>query len=260
LRSTADVLALAWPLAKRDLLARYRGSLAGLGWALLVPLAMLVLYTLVFQGVFKARWPGAGQGGSDYALHMFAGLMVFTATADVAVRAVRLMIDHANLVKRVVFPLDVLAVALVMQSAVHAALQTLVLVALVLALGEGARAGWWWLPAIWLWVLVLQLGLAWLLAATGCYVRDLQHLLPPLIGGLIFLSPVFYAVDSAPEALRWLLALNPLTMPMQAMRAALFGTAVDSVAVGWAVLLAVAFALLSRWWFERLRPGFADLL
>ena len=170
------------------------------------------------------------------------------------------MIDHANLVKRVVFPLDVLAVALVMQSAVHAALQTLVLMALVLALGEGARAGWWWLPAIWLWVLVLQLGLAWLLAATGCYVRDLQHLLPPLIGGLIFLSPVFYSVDSAPEALRWLLALNPLTMPMQAMRAALFGTAVDSVAVGWAVLLAVAFALLSRWWFERLRPGFADLL
>ena len=80
MRSTADVLALAWPLAKRDLLARYRGSLAGLGWALLVPLAMLVLYTLVFQGVFKARWPGAGQGGSDYALHMFAGLMVFTGS------------------------------------------------------------------------------------------------------------------------------------------------------------------------------------
>ena len=253
-------LTLAWPLAKKEILARYRGSVVGLAWALVVPLAMLVVYAAVFQGVFKARWAGAPEGGGDYALRLFVGLIVFSGTAEVASRAVRLMQDHANLVKRVVFPLDLLSVALVMQIAVHAGLQMVVLALLTFVLGDGARLSWVWAPAVWLWIFSLQLGLAWLFSALGCYLRDLQHLLPPVFGGLIFLSPVFYARDAAPEALRVLLDLNPLTLPIECLRAAWFGGPIDTGSVALALLATLAFVVAARWIFERLRPGFADLL
>jgi len=196
-----DRWSLAWPLAKKELLGRYRGSVGGLAWALVTPLSMVTVYALVFQIVFKARWAGADVGGLGYALRLFAGLIVFTGCAEVATRATRLIQDNASLVKRVVFPLDVLGVALVLQSAVHAILQTLVLAAMV-AVSDGPRWTWLWLPLAWAWVLALQLALAWLLAALGCYLRDLQHVVPTIVSGLLFLSPIFYPVDAAPRALK----------------------------------------------------------
>ncbi len=253
-------LALAWPLAKKEVLARYRGSIAGVAWALLVPLAMLLVYAAVFQGVFKARWPGAPAGSADYALRLFVGLMVFTGTSEVASRAVRLMQDNANLVKRVVFPLEVLGVALVLQTAMHALLQSLLLVLALLIVGDGPRWSWLAVPAVWAWVLLFQLALAWLFAALGCYVRDLQHVLPPIFGGLIFLSPVFYAPDAAPAPLRVLLQLNPLTQPIECLRAAWFGGPVELLPMSLSLLATVVLALLARAVFERLRPGFPDLL
>lgn len=254
-----DRWSLAWPLAKKELLGRYRGSVGGLAWALVTPLLMVTVYALVFQIVFKARWAGADVGGLGYALRLFAGLIVFTGCAEVATRATRLIQDNASLVKRVVFPLEVLGVALVLQSAVHAILQTLVLGA-VLAFTDGPRWSWFWLSIAWVWVLAFQLALAWLLAALGCYLRDLQHVVPAIVSGLLFLSPVFYPLDAAPPALKLLLLFNPLTAPIELMRAAWFGGSYNW-AGAWPALLAVAAMLvISRWLFERARPGFADLV
>lgn len=251
----------AWPLARKDIAARYRGSVLGLAWALAAPLALVVIYAAVFQGVFNARWPSAdGESAADFALRLYAGLMVFTAVAETATRAARLMPDHANLVKRVVFPLDLLVVALVQQAGVHAALQSLVLGGLILAYGGEARWSWFAVPLVWGWVLAMLLGVGWLLAALGCYLRDLQHLLPPLFGGLLFLSPVFYPRDAAPVALRWALDANPLTMPIEALRAAWFGGSVDTAALALALAGALVLAASGLWLFRRLRPGFADLL
>ena len=250
---------LAWPLAKKELLGRYRGSVGGLAWALVTPLMMVTVYALVFQLVFKARWGSADVGGVGYALRLFAGLIVFTGCAEVATRATRLIQDNASLVKRVVFPLEVLGVAVVLQSAVHAVLQTLVL-GLLISFTDGPRWSWLWLPLAWVWVLMLQLALAWLLAALGCYLRDLQHVVPAILSGLLFLSPVFYSVDAAPPVLRAVLLLNPLTAPIELMRAAWFGGGYDWNAAWPALLALIPTLLLARWLFERARPGFADLV
>lgn len=254
---------LAWPLAKRDVLARYRGSAVGLTWALMAPLAMVLIYSLVFRGVFQARW-GAGEapdaGGFDYVGRLFAGLMVFQAVAEVATRATRLMQDNANLVKRVVFPLDLLVLALLLQVGIHTAMQAAVLVLLLLTLGDGARLSWFLLPMAAAWLLLLQYTLAMALAALGTYLRDLQHAVPLAVSGLLFLSPVFYPTVAAPAVLKTVLVLNPLTAPIELARAAWFGDVVDWPVVGWqglALLIALAGA---RWLFKRLRPGFPDLV
>lgn len=255
-------LGLAWPLAKRDILARYRGSLIGMAWALVAPLAMVLVYTLVFRGVFQARW-GAGAGSVDgfgYVTRLFAGLMVFQAVAEVATRATRLIQDNANLVKRVVFPLDLLVLALLMQVGVHTLLQGGVLAVVLLAFGGGPQWSWLLLPLALVWLLLLQYLLALVLTALGPYLRDLQHVVPVAMTGLLFLSPVFYPVDAAPAVLKIVLAFNPLSAPIELARLAWFGGTVDPATLGWqgaALLLALPAA---RWVFHRLRPGFPDLV
>lgn len=254
-------LPLAWPLAKRDIMARYRGSLAGVAWALLAPLAMVAVYTLVFRGVFQARWGGVvGGDGLGYVLRLFAGLTVFSAVAEVATRATRLIQDNANLVKRVVFPLDLLCVALLMQVALHTLLQMALLALLIVVVGEGWRLSWLYLPLALAWTLALQYALALLLAALGCYLRDLQHLVPVAMTGLMFLSPVFYPVDAAPPALAFILAVNPLSAPIELFRAAWFGDAINLDAALWQGLGLVLVLGAAHWIFARLRPAFADLV
>ena len=254
-----DKWSLAWPLGKKELLGRYRGSVVGLAWALVTPLLAVAVYALVFQGVFKASWAGAEANGLGYAARIFAGLAVFTGCAEIAMRATRLMQENASLVKRVVFPLELLGVALVMQSAVHAFLQTVVLGVILLVAGE-ARWSWLLLPLAWAWVLALQLALAWLLSALGCYLRDLQHLVPSLVTGLLFLSPVFYPVEAAPKVLQALLILNPLSAPIELMRSAWFGSAFDWSNAWPSLLLLLPLLALARWFFEHARHGFADLV
>lgn len=253
-------LPLAWPLAKRDVLARYRGSFAGVLWALAAPLGMVLVYALVFQGVFKAPWAGREVGGLGYAMRLFAGLMVFSAVAEVAGRASRLIQDNANLVKRVVFPLELLSVSLVLQVSIHLLLQVLVLAALLIITGEGPHWRWLAWPVVLLWTLLLQVALAWLLTALGAYVRDLQHLVPVLFSGLLFLSPVFYPTHAAPAVLQVVLAVNPLSPPIDLARHIWFGDQLNAglLAVqGGALVLGL---LLAGSVFRRLRPGFADLV
>lgn len=259
---TVDRLALAWPLAKRDVMARYRGSVMGLAWALLAPLAMVLVYALVFRGVFQARWGtgSADAGGFAYVARLFAGLMVFQAVAEVATRASRLVQDNANLVKRVVFPLELLALALLLQVGVHSAVQAAVLGLLLLALGEGARVTWLLLPLAAAWLLLLQYTLALALAAAGAYLRDLQHAVPVAMTGLLFLSPVFYPTEAAPAVLKVLLVLNPVSTPIELARAAWFGDAVDWAVAGWQGAALLMAAVGARWLFKRLRPGFPDLV
>lgn len=258
--STVAPLSLAWPLAKRDILARYRGSMAGSAWALLAPLAMVVVYTLVFRGVFQARWGSAGTDGFGYVTRLFAGLIVFQAVAEVVNRATRLIQDNANLVKRVVFPLDLLVLALLLQVGVHAVVQMGLLGVLGLAFGELPRWSWLGLPLALAWLLALQYALALLLAALGCYVRDLQHAVPVAMSGLLFLSPVFYPAEAAPAALAWLLAINPISAPIELLRAAWFGEAVNTTMIVLQGVGLVLALLAARWIFARLRPGFADMV
>jgi lipopolysaccharide transport system permease protein len=258
-------VSLAWPLAKRDVLARYRGSVLGVAWALVLPLGMVAIYALVFQGVFKARWAVPGEtaeaaGAFGYTARVFAGLIVFQAFAEVCARATRLMADNANLVKRVVFPLELLVVALLLQVAVHSLMQMGLLAVLLVLFADGLQLSWLWLPAALAWTLALQFALALVLAAVGTYVRDLQHVVPVVMTGLMFLSPLFYPAAAAPEGLALLLSLNPLTAPMEFMRAAWFGHGWQVASMAPQALLLLLALPLSLALFRRLRPGFADLV
>lgn len=252
---------LIWQMAKRDILGRYQGSVLGLGWSLLYPLLLLATYTFVFRLIFKARWPGVEDHPGTFALHLFAGLALFNLFAEVAGRAPRLVLEQPNLVKRVVFPLEVLPWVGLASALFHALLSLGVLLAGVLGVLHALPLSALAAPLIVLAMLPMLLCMGWLLGGLGVFLRDIGQMVAPVLNVLLFLTPVLYPASALPPQFQAWLVFNPLTLPIESLRAALLlghWPAWGSLAVyalGWTVLAAGALLV-----FSRLRPAFADRL
>jgi lipopolysaccharide transport system permease protein len=252
---------LIWQFARRDVLARYRGSLLGLGWSFLTPVLTLVVFTFVFRVIFKARWPGYGDSGLEFGLQAYAGLIVFMLFSDVINRSPRLILDQANLVKKVVFPLEILPWVAILAGLFHLALSlAALLVATAIARG-GLPVTVIALPLVIVPLVPLLMGLAWFLAALGVYVRDVGQVITLLVTLLMFLSPVFYPVSALPERWQPWLRANPLTPAIEQLRR----VALDGLWPQWSQLalnlaIATAIAWAGARWFAATRKGFADVL
>jgi lipopolysaccharide transport system permease protein len=248
--------------ARREIDARYRQSLLGAVWAFVTPLLMLGVYTLVFRFVFKLRWGSAGdESDLTFALRLFAGLAVFNFFAECVNRAPRLILDQPHLVKKVIFPLEILPWI----SAVAALANLAVSLLLLLLFGAWDQGGLppsaLALPLVLLPLLPLCLGLGWLLAAVGTYVRDVGQVLGMLVSLLMFLSPVFFPVEALPAALRPWMFLNPLALPITQTRQVLLdGQWPDGSALLLHFLVCCLLALLGAVFFRAARKGFADVV
>ena len=252
---------LVWQMARRDIIDRYRGSMLGLLWSFFNPLAMLLIYTFVFSFVLGAAWPGSTGGAVAYALNLFAGLTVYQLFSEPVSRAPSLVVQNANLVKKVVFPLEVLPWMTVISAGFHALVSYAVLLIFVVVVTGTLHPAAFLVPILVLPVLLLALGLAWFLASMGVFLRDLPHTVGLAVTALMFVSPVFYPLAAIPEPARRFLALNPLAPLIEQARAmAVLGTFPD--AVHWLVLLAASFGV--AWaglaWFMRTKHAFADVV
>jgi len=256
---------LLWQLAERDVRARYRQSWLGMAWVVLTPLMMLAIYVFVLGHVLQVRWPSGSvaqpAGTAAFALNVYAGLAVFGFIADCVGRAPMLVAGQPQLVKKIVFPLGLLAWVNVAASLVPMGVSALLLIGLALMQTGPWPASALLLPLAWLSLVPLGLGVSWLLAATGAYVRDVGHVAAMVMSVLLFLSPIFYPLTSLPAALQPWLALNPLALPIEFTRA-LVGSGPFPA---WPALLlhllgCSAFAALAAVVFNRLRPGFADVV
>jgi lipopolysaccharide transport system permease protein len=254
--------ALIWQMTRRDVTGRYRGSFAGLLWSLLHPVLMLVVYTLVFGGVFHARWgEGAHESRAEFALILFAGMIVHSLCAETLNRSASLILHHANYVKKVVFPLEILPCVTLGTALFHAGVSLGVLLAGLLLVNHFIHWTVFFLPLIWFPLMLLVLGGAWFLAATGVYVRDMGQITGIAMTVLLFLSPVFYSVEVLPATAARLMHLNPLTFIIEQTRAVLIrGEMPDWGGLGIYLLIAMVVARLGYVLFDKMRPGFADVL
>lgn len=260
--TTTLLKSLVW----REVVGRYRGSTLGLLWSLLTPLLMLAVYTFVFGVVLKSRWAvieGSPSGAStaEFAVILFAGLVVSQIFSEVMMAAPQLVVRHANYVKKIVFPVEILPVVTVGAALFHAGVNLLVLLI----------AGWFVFgsvpvtailaPVVLAPLVVLVLGVAWVLAAVGVYFRDMTQVVPPLVTALLFLSPLFFPRTALPVGLQPYLSLNPLSVPIEAFRdVTVFGVQPDWMALAIYSLVALAVAALGRQFFQLIRRGFADVL
>jgi lipopolysaccharide transport system permease protein len=261
-RSAIQHRALIRQLTRREVVGRYQGSIMGMAWSFLNPLVMLAIYTFVFSVVFRTRWGGAAdatRGG--FAITLFAGQVVHGLLAECINRAPALVLAQPNLVKKVVFPLEILPWTLLGSALFHAAASVAVLITAQLMLAGVLHVTVLWLPLVLLPLVVLALGLAWLLAALGVYVRDIAQTTGMATTILLFLSPVFYPASALPEAYRSWLYLNPLTPVIENARMVLIeGQPPDLSRLGVTFVVSIVVAQAGFWFFQRSRKGFADVL
>lgn len=253
--------ALTLSLIQREVDSRYRGTFGGLAWYVFNNLAMLALYTVIFGLALKVRWPNTGDNPGDFALRLFTGLIVFNVMLEVLTRAPSLVVSNPNYVKKLVFPLEVLPIVALGAALFNAGIAFLVLLAGMVALGHPITPLVLAAPLVIAAMTPWLLGAAWALAALGVYVRDIGQVIPLLTTALLFISPVFFPPSALPAALHPIVALNPITAPVEAARAlVLDATWPDAAPLLVHFVLGLGLAGLGYFWFRLTKRGFADVL
>ncbi|MBV1907091.1 MAG: ABC transporter permease [Pseudomonadales bacterium] len=258
--------ALIHQLLIREIQSRYRGSLMGFLWAIVTPLLMLAMYTFVFQIVFKARWNvttlvSGEETELPFALVLFLGLIIHGMIADTLTRSTGLILQNANFVKKVVFPLEILTWVSLFSSLFHFFISFALLLAFALLTVGRIPLEALYLPLILLPYFLMLAGISWFLAALGVFLRDIEHIMGTLTMLILFLSPVFFSVDRLPEQVQSLIWLNPIAVIVENARTVLlYGNAPDFQALGIYSLSAVLIFVSGYAFFQRLRPGFADVV
>ncbi|MGX2030830.1 ABC transporter permease [Methylocaldum gracile] len=248
-------------LVKREVIGRYRGSVLGILWSFFNPVFMLTVYTFVFSVVFKARWSGGGDSKTEFALILFAGLMVFNLFAECVNRAPGLILSNVNYVKKVVFPLEILPVVSFGAALFHTAVSFGVWLSFFLLFFGLPPVTALLLPIALLPLALLTLGLSWFLASLGVYLRDVGQVIGIATTALLFFSPIFYPLSVLPQKYQTLLLFNPLAPVIEQVRDLLiWGKTPDWPFFGISFAASAVIGWLGFAWFQKTRKGFADVL
>lgn len=252
-------------LVRRDLEARYKGSIFGNLWPLLNQLSQLLIYTYVFSIILQVKLDLKGVSSNTditFGLWLFAGLLPWIAFITGLTQSATSVIGQSNLVKKVVFPLSLLPLVPVLSSLIESAFGLAALIVLVAISSKTLPVTLALLPLVWIVQILFTAGLGYLTAALTVFLRDIPQTLAVLLNLWFYLTPIVYPADVIPEQFRpWVLRLNPIAAIAQIYR--------DIVLVGeihhwqeWGITFVISCLVFSIgfWVYQRLRPAFADVL
>jgi lipopolysaccharide transport system permease protein len=243
--------------AARDITLRYRQTLLGAIWVVLVPLLGAGVLSFVFGGVADLQGPP----GIPYFVFTLAGMVAWTVFSQVVTRSSGSLVGNAGLVGKVYFPRLLLPISTVLSTLVDAAVSLALLVVLLFASGVRPGVGVITFPLWFALVVFLALGIGLAFGALMVRFRDVQYVLPVGIQFLLFASPVAYTLASVPESAQTLYELNPLTGLLEGMRWSLIGTERPDtwvlVYAGAASLVVLAIGTVI---FTRMEREFADVI
>ena len=248
---------------RRDLMRRYRLNLFGYLWMLLAPLITLGIYLFVFGVVLESRWATASgqEGTAVFGVYLFAGLVVFWLMSDVLGAAPGAITGAANLVKKTVFPVEILPIVNLCGALVHALISSLILLGAVAVVLDGIPVTAVLIPVVLLPLVLLLAGLSLALAGLGVFIRDISHLVGLGLTGALFLSPILYPIDRLGPAIQMLVMLNPVSVIVIELRR----VAIEGLMPQWGILgvyFGVAWIVfaLGLVLFRRIQKSFADVL
>ncbi|NOT85876.1 MAG: ABC transporter permease [Methylococcaceae bacterium] len=261
LRSIIKNRQLIVQMAKRDVIGRYRGSVLGLAWSFFNPLIMLAVYTFVFSVVFQSRWTTTSNSQTEFALALFVGMITHGLLAECVGRAPSIILSHVSYVKKVVFPLEILPWVAMGGTLFHSLISLCVWALFFVVVNQSLHWTVVFIPLVLLPLVLFTMGLAWVLAALGVYLRDIGQMTGVFTMILMFLSPVFYSADRLPEKFKIAMYLNPLTFIIEQARDVLmWGKLPNWNGLAIAIIISFIVAWLGFVVFQRTRQGFADVL
>lgn len=245
-------------LVVRELKARYRGSALGFLWTFIHPLMLLGVYTFVFMFVFK---PARGDNVDPYALYLFCGLLPWTWFSSSLTEGANSLVANGNLIKKIIFPAEVLPVVAVLSNGVNFVLGLPIYLGFwLLFRPEGISLHILWLPLVILIQMVLSLGLVMFLSALTVHYRDVRDLLANVLTLWFFGSPIIYPLEliEHPTA-RAVLEFNPMTHIIEGYHAAIFtGELIHWKRLGVTAIVALLVFVAGYYFFDRLRDSFAE--
>jgi lipopolysaccharide transport system permease protein len=189
---------------------RYVGSLAGTYWAIVNPLIQVGVYVLLVTVIFKARLHGTGSGRFDYAIFVLAGMTPWLAMQEGLMTSATSLVRHADIVKNVIFPLELLPTTAVFASLVGMGVSLTALITCVAIAGHAVGWSLVCFPLLLALQLTLTLGAGLILSIVTAFVRDVTFILPIVLQFVTLMSPILYSIDSMPQALRTVTRLNPI--------------------------------------------------
>jgi lipopolysaccharide transport system permease protein len=232
----------------------------GLSWAVIQPLALLVLYTFVFSYVLRLRLGGA-DSTATFALYLFCGMLPWLAFSEGLTRSATVILEQAHLIKKVVFPSEILPPYVVTSALVIELFGLAVLLVAVAVFYRGPSWSMLLLPPILLLQFLLTVGVGWLLASVNVFLRDVGQVLGLGLTLWLFVTPIFYPAELVPARFRWVLDLNPMYYLVQAYRDVLLEQRAPLLSHGIALAaMALAVFVVGHWFFRRSRPAFVDVL
>lgn len=252
--------ALIASMVRRDWQGRYRGSLGDRVWAIANPLLLMLTYAFVFGVVLQTRF----QGSSDpfvYVLYFLCGMLPWLAISEAIGRAPNVILENRNLVKKLVFPVEILPVNLAISGMCTGLMATLVYFFVLRAVQFDTPVSVFWLPVLLVPQFLLAAGVCWAWAGIGLFARDLGQINGFLLTVAFFLTPICYPEESLPAAVLPLLRKSPVYKLVAEYRLIFLGGHNPD----WTVYLQLLFVGLIVFYagfgvFRKLRPSFPDVL
>ena len=248
-------------LTIQEIESKYKDSILGMLWAILVPFLMLTIYTFVFSEIFSVKWNVDTSNKFDFAMILFCGLASFNMISEVMNRSTSLIISHTNYVKKVIFPLELLPISVVLSALFNCVISyAILIIANLLLNGNISPKVLQFFPAM-LPLVILALGITFFLSALAVFLKDLSSAISIILMLLMYSSPVFFSVEAVPENFRFICLMNPMTYIIENMRnIILYNQNMDLGYYAISVMVSVIILLIGYTVFNRTKEGFADVL
>jgi lipopolysaccharide transport system permease protein len=252
-------------LVRRDLEARYKGSILGNFWPLLNQLSQLLIYTYVFSIVLKVKlsnFKGLPENHFTFGFWLFAGLLPWIAFTGGLMQSAGSVVGQPNLVKKVVFPLGLLPLVPILSTFIESSFGLMALIFFVAVSSHTLHTTLALLPLVWLTQLLLTAGLGYLAAGLTVFLRDIPQTLTVILNLWLYLTPIVYPATAIPEQFKsWVFWLNPMTAIAEVYRdLVLAGEVTHWGEWGVASVISIVIFICGFSVYRRLRPAFADVL
>lgn len=243
----------------KEISGRFEGTFAGALWAVLQPLAMLVAYFFVFSVVLRMQVTFEEHGTDNFAIFFLSGMLPWLFFSDALNRSVGCVLENANLITKVVFPVELLPSSKVLTSLLLNGVG-IALFLVYLAIKGYSGMAWLLILVLLAFHVLFTFGIACFLSGACVFIRDIRELLGVILMIWFFATPIIYPASMIPDSLKPFMALNPMAIFTRLYRELMLRHLVVWGDLSQAVVLAVVVSVLGMWFFMRAKPAFGDVL